>query len=128
MVHAAFVRSAHAHARLTRVNLDRARRAPGVVGVLGATPVARLCKPYRDVLLHYKGMKTGAMLPLAVERVRYVGEPTCPGRSTTSGLRPPCASSTGQGRLVGRAAGARPWDSPKGRQFIEALLTTPASP
>jgi CO/xanthine dehydrogenase Mo-binding subunit len=27
------------------------------------------------VLLHYKGMKTGAMLPLAVERVRYVGEP-----------------------------------------------------
>jgi hypothetical protein len=38
---------------------------------------------------------------------------TCPGRSTTSGLRPPCASSTGQGRLVGRAAGARPWDSPK---------------
>ncbi len=37
--------------------------------------VARLCKPYRGILLHYKGMKTGAMLPLAVERVRYVGEP-----------------------------------------------------
>ena len=75
MVHAAFVRSAHAHARLTRVSLDRARQAPGVVGVLTGDAVARLCKPYRGVLLHYKGMKTGAMLPLAVERVRYVGEP-----------------------------------------------------
>ena len=75
LVHAAFVRSVHAHARLVRVDLDRARRAPGVVGVLSGDAAARLCKPYRGVLLHYKGMKTGAMLPLAVDRVRYVGEP-----------------------------------------------------
>ena len=75
LVHAAFVRSAHAHARLVRVDLDRARRAPGVVGVLSGDAAARLCKPYRGVLLHYKGMKTGAILPLAVDRVRYVGEP-----------------------------------------------------
>ena len=33
-----------------------------------------------------------------------------------------------QGRLVGRAAGPRPWDSPKGRQFIEAVLAAPATP
>jgi len=75
MVHVAFVRSAHAHARLIRVGLVDARRAPGVAGVLAGVAVARLCKPYRGVLLHYQGMKTGAMLPLAVERVRYVGEP-----------------------------------------------------
>jgi hypothetical protein len=30
-----------------------------------------------------------------------------------------------QGRLVGRAAGPRPWDSPAGRRFIEALLAAP---
>ena len=75
MVHAAFVRSAHAHARLVRIDLDRARRTPGIVGVLTGDAAAGLCKPYRGVLLHYKGMKTGAMLPLAVDRVRYVGEP-----------------------------------------------------
>ena len=75
MVHVAFVRSTHAHARVIRVGLDAARRAPGVVGVLTGDAAARLCKPYRGVLLHYQGMKTGAMLPLAVERVRYVGEP-----------------------------------------------------
>ena len=33
-----------------------------------------------------------------------------------------------QGRLVGRAAGPRQWDSPKGRQFIEAVLAAPATP
>src|SRR5215510_2880020 len=75
MVHLAFVRSVHAHARLMRVGLDAARRLPGVVGVLTGEDAARLCKPYRGVLLHYKGMKTGAMLPLARERVRYAGEP-----------------------------------------------------
>src|SRR5436309_7346357 len=75
MAHVAFVRSTHAHARVTRIGLDAARRAPGVVGVLTGDGAARLCKPYRGVLLHYKGMKTGAMLPLSVERVRYVGEP-----------------------------------------------------
>ena len=33
-----------------------------------------------------------------------------------------------QGRLVGRAAGPRPWDSPAGRRLIQALLETPATP
>ncbi|PYO01127.1 MAG: carbon monoxide dehydrogenase [Candidatus Rokuibacteriota bacterium] len=61
-VHVAIVRSVHAHARLTRVTLDRARRQ-------------KLCAPCRGILKHYTGMKTGAMLPLAVERVRYAGEP-----------------------------------------------------
>src|SRR5215475_9486258 len=70
MVHAAFVRSAHAHARLARVDLERARGAPGVAGVLTGDAVARLCKPYRGLLRHYTGMKSGAMLPLAVERVQ----------------------------------------------------------
>jgi carbon-monoxide dehydrogenase large subunit len=75
MVHVAFVRSPHAHAVLRGLDVERARRAPGVVGVLTGADVARLCRPYRGVLLHYQGMKTGSMLPLAVDRVRYVGEP-----------------------------------------------------
>ncbi len=74
-VHVAIVRSPHAHARLTRVRLDAARRAPGVVGVLTGDEAQALCAPCRGILKHYTGMKTGAMLPLAVERVRYAGEP-----------------------------------------------------
>src|SRR5882762_1048943 len=66
MVHVAFVRSPHAHATIARVGVD---------AVLDGPAAARLCKPYRGILQHYRGMKTGAMLPLAVERVRCVGEP-----------------------------------------------------
>jgi carbon-monoxide dehydrogenase large subunit len=46
-----------------------------VVGILTGADAAALCRPYRGILRHYAGMKTGAMLPLAIERVRYVGEP-----------------------------------------------------
>jgi carbon-monoxide dehydrogenase large subunit len=37
--------------------------------------VAKLCAPYRGILKHYAGMKTGAIVPLALDRVRCVGEP-----------------------------------------------------
>ena len=74
-VHVAIVRSVHAHARLTGFHLDSARRAPGVMAVLTGADTQALCAPCRGILKHYTGMKTGAMLPLAVERVRYAGEP-----------------------------------------------------
>lgn len=75
MAHVAFVRSPHAHARVVRVDLAAARALPGVVATLTGDAAARACRPYRGILLHYTGMKTGAMLPLATERVRCVGEP-----------------------------------------------------
>ncbi len=75
MVHVAFARSPHAHARVDGVDVTAARAAPGVAGVLTGAEAARLCAEYRGVLRHYAGMKTGAMRPLAVDRVRWVGEP-----------------------------------------------------
>jgi carbon-monoxide dehydrogenase large subunit len=75
MTHVAFVRSPHAHARITAVHVDDARRASGVEAVLTGDEVARLCRPYRGILRHYEGMKSGAILPLARDRVRCVGEP-----------------------------------------------------
>ena len=75
MVHVVLVRSPHAHAAIARVDVTAAAKSPGVIGVLTGADAARLCKPYRGILQHYRGMKTGAMLPLALERVRCVGEP-----------------------------------------------------
>ena len=75
MAHVAFVRSPHAHAVIAGIEAAAARGGPGVLAVLTGPEAARLCKPYRGVLLHYAGMKTGAMLPLATDRARYVGEP-----------------------------------------------------
>src|SRR5213592_3397732 len=75
MVHVAFVRSPHAHAAITRIDVSAAAKSPGVVGVLTGVEAARLCRPYRGILRHYHGMKTGGRTPLALERVRCVGEP-----------------------------------------------------
>ncbi len=75
MVHAAILRSPHAHARITRIDTTRARTAPGVLGVytaadtdgaLGAMPCAWLV-PNSD-------LKVAPYVPLASEVVRYVGE------------------------------------------------------
>src|SRR5207245_11660764 len=75
VVRVALVRSPHAHAAIPRIAVSAAAKSPGVVGVLTGVEAARLCRPYRGILQHYHGMKTGAMTPLAVERVRCVGEP-----------------------------------------------------
>ncbi|MEZ5936402.1 MAG: hypothetical protein R3F54_31785 [Alphaproteobacteria bacterium] len=41
-LHAAFLRSPHAHARLGRIDLDAARRAPGVVAVFTGDGLAEI--------------------------------------------------------------------------------------
>jgi len=75
MLHVAFVRSPHPHARIVALERTKAMKLPGVVRILTGDEAARLSKPCCGILLHYTGMKAGAMLPLAVGKVRYVGEP-----------------------------------------------------
>jgi carbon-monoxide dehydrogenase large subunit len=75
LLHMACVRSPHASARILAVDVDTARRAPGVAAVLTAEEAAAAVEPWAGVLTHYAGMKTAAQLPLALERVRFVGEP-----------------------------------------------------
>src|SRR5438552_1797125 len=60
MVHVAFVRSPHAHAAITRIDVSAAAKSPGVVGVLTGVEAARLCRPYRGILQHYHGLKPGS--------------------------------------------------------------------
>lgn len=66
----AFVRSPHGHADIRSVNTAEAARAPGVVAVITG----------QDVALRTRSMTVGVKAnvecwPMAVERVRYVGEP-----------------------------------------------------
>jgi len=74
MLHVAFLRSPVAHARLTRLELDDARQAEGVVAVFGAPDVEAECQPFRVHLT-----APGALAPqrclLAQDKLRYVGEP-----------------------------------------------------
>ena len=85
MLHVAIVRSPHPHARINASHVGDARRATGVVAVMTGAEAAELCKAYLGVLLHYQGMKTGAMRPLATDRVRYVGEPVVAIAAATRG-------------------------------------------
>jgi carbon-monoxide dehydrogenase large subunit len=75
MLHAALLRSPHAHARIVRLDAERARSAPGVVDVLtyGDAPVLHRPIPMR---MSDRGIMSRFLQhPLARDRVRYVGEP-----------------------------------------------------
>ncbi|HZD64825.1 MAG TPA: xanthine dehydrogenase family protein molybdopterin-binding subunit, partial [Acidimicrobiales bacterium] len=73
LVHACFVRSQVAHAILTRVDLDDARKQPGVVAALGAEDLD--LSPLPEGLPPPEGARPDLARPcLASERVRFVGE------------------------------------------------------
>lgn len=75
LLHAAVLRSPHAHARIARLDVAAAAGAPGVVRAMTGADVARLCKPYVGVLKHIKGMQSAPQLPLALDVARWQGEP-----------------------------------------------------
>jgi 2-furoyl-CoA dehydrogenase large subunit len=69
-LHAAIVRSPHAHAVLNSIDSQRAEAAPGVRAVLTGRDLAAWSKPF------VVGVKAPMeMWALAVDRVRYAGEP-----------------------------------------------------
>jgi 2-furoyl-CoA dehydrogenase large subunit len=69
-LHAAILRSPHAHADIISVDATAARRAPGVVAVLDGDDVKSLTSSL------VVGVKAPVECwPIAVGRVRYVGEP-----------------------------------------------------
>ncbi len=75
MLHAAFVRSVYAHGRLLGVDAEAARGLPGVRAVLTGADVAGLVDAF-PLLVRDGAQAVPAMHPvLAVDRVRYVGEP-----------------------------------------------------
>ncbi len=70
-LHVAVVRSPHPHARVVRVDVQRAQSSPGVVAVVTAQDL-----PVRGVPAEgLRGAKLAVHPVLAAEVVRYVGEP-----------------------------------------------------
>jgi 2-furoyl-CoA dehydrogenase large subunit len=69
-LHAAFLRSPHAHANIVSIEVSAAKRAPGVVAVLDGEDIKALTTSL------VVGVKAPVECwPIAVGRVRYVGEP-----------------------------------------------------
>jgi carbon-monoxide dehydrogenase large subunit len=82
-LHAAILRSPHAHARIRGLRLDGARAHPGVIGcftyadledLLRPLPLAGSPPPPLQARVGFR-MKTAVQLALATDRVRHVGEP-----------------------------------------------------
>ncbi len=74
MLHVAFLRSPHAHARIVAIDHTAARGMPGVVAVFTGPDLAAVCAPWIGVLTHLKGLKSAPQYPLAVDCARWQGE------------------------------------------------------
>ncbi|MCA6106213.1 xanthine dehydrogenase family protein molybdopterin-binding subunit [Bradyrhizobium cenepequi] len=74
MVHVAFVRSPHAHARISAINTEAAKAMPGVVAVVTGRELAGVVTPWVGVLSHLKGLKSAPQHAMAIDRVCWQGE------------------------------------------------------
>ncbi|WP_242888984.1 xanthine dehydrogenase family protein molybdopterin-binding subunit [Actinomadura litoris] len=74
-LHVAFLRSPHAHARITRVDTSLAREHPGVVTVLSGSDIADEQGALPCAWVVTEDMRHPDHPPMAVTEVRYVGEP-----------------------------------------------------
>jgi carbon-monoxide dehydrogenase large subunit len=73
VLHVAFRRSDHSHARIRAIDCSAARAAPGVVAVLTADDLEDLVKPV-VATSRMAGYYATPIFPLARGKVRYVGE------------------------------------------------------
>jgi carbon-monoxide dehydrogenase large subunit len=75
LLHAVFLRSPHAHARLISIDATRALALPGVVAVFTFQDIAAFAKPIPIRLYPLPGLERFLQYPLARDTVRYVGDP-----------------------------------------------------
>lgn len=73
MLYAVFARSRYAHAKIARIDKSSAMQVAGAVAVHTGEELARELKPLPK--LGMQGLKEPEIYPLAVGKVRYVGEP-----------------------------------------------------
>jgi carbon-monoxide dehydrogenase large subunit len=75
LLHAAFLRSPYAHARIARLDLAPALAVDGVVAAFDARALAAVCKPWETRLATWPAHRSAPQLPLALERVLWQGQP-----------------------------------------------------
>jgi carbon-monoxide dehydrogenase large subunit len=74
LAHVVYFRSPHAHAKIKRLDLVKAGKAPGVIGVFDGRAVAEYCSPWIAVLGHLKGIKSPPQYAIAIDRACWQGE------------------------------------------------------
>src|ERR1700694_280264 len=74
MGHVVFLRSPHAHAKITAIDVAAARRLPGVIAIVTGEELAAVITPWVGVLSHLKGLKSAPQHAIAIDRVCWQGE------------------------------------------------------
>ena len=74
MVHAAMLRSPHAHARIKRIDVSRARTAPGILAVFTGADIDALKPVPCAWLVPNANLKVAVYPALCKDVVRYVGD------------------------------------------------------
>src|SRR5260221_11681061 len=69
-----FFRSPYAHARIKKLQFEKALKSPGVIGVFSGKDVSHFCTPWVGVLAHLKGIKSPPQHAVAIERACWQGE------------------------------------------------------
>lgn len=73
-LHAAILRSPHAHARITAIDARKALKIPGVAAVFTYDDIAHFAKPIPLRLYALPGLEDFLQYPLPRDKVRHVGE------------------------------------------------------
>jgi carbon-monoxide dehydrogenase large subunit len=73
-LHAHFVRSPHAHARIRSIDIDAARQAEGVVAIVTGRELAEWTTPLR-MAPPIQGLRPVEFSTLPIDKVRFIGDP-----------------------------------------------------
>jgi aerobic carbon-monoxide dehydrogenase large subunit len=73
-LHAHFVRSPHAHARIRSIDIEAARQAEGVVAIVGGRELAEWTAPLR-MAPPIEGLRPVEFSTLPIDKVRFIGDP-----------------------------------------------------
>ncbi|PPR09764.1 MAG: Caffeine dehydrogenase subunit alpha [Alphaproteobacteria bacterium MarineAlpha11_Bin1] len=75
MVHAAFLRSPHPHAKIGNIDTSKAEGLEGVVFVLTGRALSEICTPWQGGAAHIASLRVHDQHPMAVDVARWQGEP-----------------------------------------------------
>lgn len=73
-LHAHFVRSPHAHARIRSIDIEAARQAEGVVAIVSGRELAEWTTPLR-MAPPIEGLRPVEFSTLPIDKVRFIGDP-----------------------------------------------------
>ncbi len=74
LAHVVFYRSPHAHAKIKKLQFEKALKCAGVIGVFSGKDISQYCTPWVGVLAHLKGIKSPPQHAVAIDRACWQGE------------------------------------------------------